>query len=180
MGCITPSGSVARPSGETNTTHSGKDRSYRPVRIRTYSSTWFLYACAVYFGMCVCALAVQCLKHNLHAQFMMMHRGSDSAWLIRLPDPEALLLGYSAIMDKCAPQIYVYKCRMGESPPATTAHANLHRGWKKGQRRGKYSSKCLDYPAWAALIKTGALLWNYGVTNIIRGLFFFERCVWFD
>lgn len=175
MGCITPSGSVSRPSGETNTTHSGKDRSYRPVRIRYIQLNMIFVCMRCLFRracVCVCVLAVQCLKHNLHAQFMMMHHGSDSAWLIRPPDPEALLLGYSAIMDKCAPQIYVCKCRMGESPPAATAHANLHRGWKKGQRRGKYSTKCLDYPAWTALIKTGALLWNYGATNIIHGLFF--------
>lgn len=107
----------------------------------------FVWVRRCLFG-CVRMLAVQCLKHNLHAQFMMMHHGSDSAWLIRRPDPEALLLGYSAIMDKCAPQIYVCKCRMGELPPAATAHANLQWGWKKkkGQRRGKYSSKCLDYP----------------------------------
>lgn len=136
----------------------------------------FVWVCRCLFG-CVRMLAVQCLKHNLHAQFMMMHHVSDSAWLIRRPDPEALLLGYSAIMDKCAPQIYVCKCRMGELPPAATAHANLHWGWQKKDKGGAN----IPRNAWTirlyvlvALIKIGALLWHYCVTNIIRGLYLFD------
>lgn len=45
---------------------------------------------------------------------------------------------------------------------------------KKGQRRGKYSLKCLDYPVWVALIKIGASLRHYCATNITRGLYAFD------
>lgn len=119
--------------------------SYRPAHplyVRIFCAPTGLFVC-----VCACPrLRVwgrRCLKHNLHAQFMMIRHGSDSAWLIRAREPEALLLGCSAVMDKSAPQIYVCKCRMGELPPAATAHANTQRG---GAERTKEERMFLEMP----------------------------------
>lgn len=119
------------------------EASHRPIGIhRTCTPLLFVCVCPR-LRVGGCARGPRCLKHNLHAQFMMMRHGSDSAWLIRAPEPEALLLGCSAVMDKSAPQIYVCKCGMGELPPAATAHANTQRG---GAERTKEERTFLEMP----------------------------------